>query len=315
MTRTVNTKPVELRNNSLTVKVWPEAGGRVVWLGLNGRENLIEFDENIFSMGSMEIPAANEKSDFMTLNGHTVWVGPQSTWWTDQHFNTQRCEKRIPWPPDPYLYYGSYTVHGNLNNEVLLKSPDSPITGIKLEKTIFLTDTNVVLFSVKATNIRNAVVSRDLWLNTRFKGWSRAFVPVADSADVIVDKGTIPYQIKEGFFSYLPQETTGKIGNSKAFIYPSKPVIAGFTGNQLLLIEFEPHPRESIHPEQALVEIYNHTNLDDRKDALLELEYHAPFYHLKPGETMETWERWTVLPYEGNDSDSARIAFLKQLGF
>lgn len=311
----VSTKPVELTNNSVEVKIWPEAGGRVVWLGLKGIGNVLEFDSSIFEKPFLKIPVTSENSDFMTLNGHIVWLGPQSTWWADQDLNEKRKKNNAPWPPDPYLTYGNYKVSGNLTNTVSLISPDSPITGIRLEKEILLTDSNVVIFNVKGTNIRNSPVSRDLWLNTRFNGWSRVYVPVADTAHLKVDGKSVPYEINKGYFTFQPMSVTEEIGNSKAFIYPSRPFIAGFTETQLLIIEFEPHDRSLIHPEHALVEIYNHINPADTSDALLELEYHAPLRILQPGESMETHEQWTLYPYLGEKTDEARIAYLQKLGY
>ena len=53
--------------------------------------------------------------------------------------------------------------------------------------------------------------------------------------------------------------------------------------------------------------------LDDRADAkagLLEMEVHAPYRTLKPGEEMEAVEWWTALPYDGADTREAQVAFL-----
>lgn len=311
----VSTKPVELSNNLVEVKMWPEAGGRIVWLGLKGLGNVLEFDSTIFERPAMRIPALSGTSDFMTLNGHIVWLGPQSTWWADQELNEKRKKNNVPWPPDPYLTYGGYQVSGNLSDHIKMVSPDSPVTGIQLEKEVLLTDSNIIHFKVKGTNIRNSPVSRDLWLNTRFNGWSRAYVPVADTAYVRVEDTSVPYDIIQGYFTYQPLEVTEKMGNSKAFINPSRPFIAGFTNTQLLIIEFESHNNSIIHPEHSLVEIYNHINPGDTSDALLELEYHAPFRTLQPGESMETWEKWSIYPYNGDATDEARIAYLQKLGF
>ena len=64
-----------------------------------------------------------------------------------------------------------------------------------------------------------------------------------------------------------------------------------------------------IHPQQGQVELY----LDHGADiaaGLLEMEVHAPYRTLAPGEAMQARERWTVLPYDGADTPQAHLAFL-----
>ena len=77
-----------------------------------------------------------------------------------------------------------------------------------------------------------------------------------------------------------------------------------------LIIYFSLHPKEVIHKEQALVEIYNQVGTSPT-DHLLELEYHAPYEKLMPGQEMKTSETWKLLEYNGNDNPEEHIAFIK----
>jgi hypothetical protein len=80
----------------------------------------------------------------------------------------------------------------------------------------------------------------------------------------------------------------------------------------MLLIQFEKHQQSAIHPNQALVEVYNSVAIDSKQD-LLELEYHSPYKTLKPGEIMEAWETWEVHAYAGPDHQKKQIEFLNTI--
>ena len=88
--------------------------------------------------------------------------------------------------------------------------------------------------------------------------------------------------------------------------------MAAFIGNSLLIIRFEHHDRKTIHPEQALVEIFNLTQ-HDADEALMELEYHSPYKTINPGGIMTAWEVWKVYENIENNTDDAKIAFLNEL--
>ena len=85
--------------------------------------------------------------------------------------------------------------------------------------------------------------------------------------------------------------------------------MAGFAHGQAFVIRFELQPRSPIHPQQGQVELY----LDHGEDiaaGLLEMEVHAPYRTLAPGEAMRARERWTVLAYDGAGTPQAHLAFL-----
>ena len=108
---------------------------------------------------------------------------------------------------------------------------------------------------------------------------------------------TVKHAICRNFFYYLPEEPASQVKqkNSKALITPSADWLAAFTGDYCLQIHFPLYPPEQTHPEQGMVEIYDHTS-HDRSDALMELEYHGPYKTLQPGEhftNMGTMDSYT----------------------
>ncbi len=80
---------------------------------------------------------------------------------------------------------------------------------------------------------------------------------------------------------------------SKAFIYPSEGKITVKKPYGIMTINFELIDRSLIHPEQALVEVYNCISADGRSN-ILELEHHSAFKTLQPGESMVMEEAWIL---------------------
>jgi len=310
--------PLILSKGSLFLKILPHIGATIVSLEKGGSGNLFKSDSSLWD--DKNIPELNAFSDFKEYNGHTIWVGPQKDWWIKQNINTDRRDSAAPWPPDPYMAYGDYRSLRKDQNCISLESPESPISGIQVRKDIAINEDESVYLNTAFTNIIDKPVSWDIWYNTRIDGYSKVFVPVATEKDVRVVpvlsniSQKMPYEIKNGFFSYqatIP-EAQFKERRSKSYIYPSRPWMAAFIGNSLLIIRFEHHDRKAIHPEQALVEIFNLTESNPKK-SLLELEYHSPYKTIKPGEIMEAWEVWKVYENIDAQSDDAKRAFLNDL--
>lgn len=311
-------KTIRLAQGNTEVIVAPHIGGRIVSLRYNGKQNIFKADSAQWD--DPQTPELDAYSEFKAYNGHTVWVGPQSDWWVKQNLNPQRKANAVPWPPDPFLTYSDYSVEFRDAYKLQMLGADSPVSGVRLLKEIAVNADNSVYFKTIAQNIRTEQLYWDLWFNTRMDGYCRAYVPVATEDDVKVSpvlsstSTEMPYTIVDGFFTYLPTAPNKPFieRSSKAFIYPSKPYIAGFTDSQVLIIRFEHHHAAVIHPQQALVEIYNHTE-DSKSGALLELEYHSPYLPIAPGRTMEAWEVWEVHDYNGPATTEGHVAFLQDL--
>jgi hypothetical protein len=125
--------------------------------------------------------------------------------------------------------------------------------------------------------------------------------------------GIVPLvpRVEGGLFSFerlpLPADMVARRG--KVFLQPSAGWMAGFSSGQLFVIRFPHQQRNLIHPAQGQIELY----LDDQADpekSLLEMEVHAPYLTLAPGEEMQARESWTALPYDGPDTHEAHAAFL-----
>ncbi len=306
-----------LHNDKVELGILTEVGGRVVLLRKPGLQNVFKSDDRLWRNPKENRPEISAFSDFKAYNGHIVWVGPQSEWWTHQNLNEQRRASKADWPPDPYLIYGKYKVIEQDHSRIKMRSPASPISGIRLFKEISLESDGKVIFTATAENISKDTICWDLWMNTRLDGFAKAYVPVGDagirefihSEDDI--KEITPFKIESGYFSFSPSIPTKpkKEQVQEVHLSPLKGFIAGFTGQQMLLIRFDLLDEDRIHPEHGQVELYSFID-SAATDPLLELEVHSEYKSLAPGATMSFTEIWEILPYNGKDNAAEQRKFL-----
>lgn len=308
---------VELQNAGISIKISCALGGRIVFLSKDNSENILQSDPELWD--DKNKPELSATSDFKAYNGHIVWLGPQCDWWKNQDLNVSRRNEASVWPPDPFIIYGEYTIVEKTDRSIILQSPESPIWGVQLRKEIVINDDGTVYQNVTVTNVSSKTQSWDIWYNTRMNGFCKAYVPITTNSDdvrVILNQlgasDDMPYTTDSGFFSFQPIDPDVNFHDrsSKAFVYPEQNYIVGFSNDKAIKIVFEQHKKEEIHPEQALVEIYNYTDCDE-KNALLELEYHSPYKTLAPGDSMQAWEVWEILDYNGTENAEDQIAFIK----
>jgi len=313
---------VKLQNESLEVGVIPDLGGMVALFNLKGRKNLLKADEILWDKPPQPRREFGPLTRWKAYNGHIVWLGPQSEWWTQQTKSVSRREKKAVWPPDPYINQGYFKITEKTDDSIIMTGPPSEFSGVELTKQVKIISDNKVLFSVKAKNIRKTPVSWDLWLNTRVDGYARCYVPLSDPSKVRFDGAETDIQNMSSFLhdkqnnlfyiEPLPP-SKGKVSRwAKAFIPADKGFMAGFTSGQAIVIRFKKHTPQQIHPQHALVEIYNYTN-QNRENALTELEYHAPYVTLAAGESMETSEEWELYPFDAEVNHKNCVDFLRSI--
>lgn len=288
-----------ISNAGTRVGVIPEIGGTIVFVSRNGSQNLIKSNPELWNVSQKPVVDAN--TDFVPYCGHTVWLGPQKEWWIHQQILEERRKAAADWPPDPYLYIAEYSVIQKSDSAIHMKGPHSPISGVTIEKEIAVNPDGSVYVQATITNTGDKPCAWDVWHNTRFEGSCRAFVSVQSKnvrvVPVLSETSTeMPYEIENGQFSYCPQKPPQNFAerSSKTFIYPEESVITVETPQHLFQIYFEQHKKEEIHPEQGLVELYNHTEHGEGND-LLEVEYHSPYKKILVGEQISSWEVWQII--------------------
>jgi hypothetical protein len=316
---------IVLGNDKIQAEITPDIGGRLLSFSLKDQPSFLLLAD----LAGMDTrPQVNAGADNIGYLGHEIWVGPQSEWWTHQKANPKRATEKAIWPPDPYLILAKNTVMEQSAERVVIKSPESPITGVQIIKAYGLIPErkNSIKLQVRATNIRAENIAWDIWFNTRVFSDTQVYVPVANTADVrqknMEDEINAPLvtSLSEGILSLdiLPLPAGKKSRKGKLMIQPSQGWMAAFRDKQVFIIQFPLQLQSAIHPEQGQVELYNEYNPNNLQDGLLEMEVHATYKTLAPKEHMIADETWTILEYKGNNTRKAHLAFLqsnaKELG-
>lgn len=311
---------LRLNNGVIKVEITPDIGGRLVSFSLKDQPNfLLLADLNTKDTR----PQVTSESDNIGYLGHEMWVGPQSQWWVQQKANPKRAAEKVVWPPDPYLILAKNTVLENSPERIVLKSPESPVSGVQMVKAYALMPErkNSLKLQVRATNIRKESVAWDLWFNTRVPSNALVYVPVANAADVQQKNmedavnASLVYTLSDGILSLdMAAPPAGKVSRKgKLMIQPSQGWMASFRDKQVFIVQFPHQPKSAIHPEQGQVELYNEYNPNNLEEGLLEMEVHAPYKQLAPKEFMIADETWTILEYKGPETRNAHVAFLRKL--
>lgn len=310
---------VEISNDTLTVGALPALGGRVVALRTRDGDNLLHSDPRFWRP---PFPKPSLQTPFAPWNGRIVWVGPQSGFWSQQDVRPEVTE--AGWPPDPFNEAGRFEVLERTPTRLRLIGPLSPVTGLVLEHDYEITGERTVRMTVTASNGRTEPVSWDLWPNTRVRPEGFPYVPLGPVEPLRVDGpdpdqtvvGAYPHEVIDGWLTLPPgvkPEPPQRRLSVKAFVRPSRGLIAFFHQGHLLLIRAEKVPVDRLHPEQALIELYRGAGTSPEQD-ILELEMHGPYETLAPGASMSFEQIFEVVDYDGRESPVDHLERLAELG-
>lgn len=304
-----------LDNGEIRYEFTAELGGRGLGFASSGLPNLLLVGDAVRENPSPEVTA---EADFIPYLGHIIWPGPQGDWWRQQSLIPERGEAGAVWPPDPFTVLARNTLAHLDESSAQLVSPVSPVTGLQMTRHYELRGERM-LHRVEAVNRRDTPVAWDIWFNTRVRPQARLYVPVRDfSGDLRIAEFEPEYKEAtadgekraRGFFDFARGEKV----KAKAFIEPAAGWIAAFDQGQVFVIEFEQQPRAAIHPDQGQVEIYLEYDPAQPEAGVMELEVHAPYRRLAPGESMRAENTWRARPYTGEDNPEGHLRALRELG-
>jgi len=304
--------PATLDNGVLQMQLTPAFGGRVLELHRVDEPNFLRVGEAVRSQPAPQVHAGSGDIAYL---GHDVWVGPQSQWWLHQQVNPERLAGAANWPPDPWLSLAPAQWLQRDARRLALRGAASPVTGMQLEKTFELDPQrkDTLRLQVTGRNVRDAAVAWDLWFNTRVHADTRVFVPVASADDIRVEgrpAEAAPDHRWQARMLVLAADASSRGPRGKWFVQPAAGWMAGFRGHQALVIRFAHQARTAIHPQQGQVEFYLDAGNGGDDPGLLEMEVHAPYRSLQPGQQMQAGEQWTLLQWDGGDDLAAQRDFL-----
>ena len=142
-------------------------------------------------------------------------------------------------------------------------------------------------------------------LHTLVLGLLLSFQTIAQSNSSKLEKSVSGLKLRE----IGPASMGGRI--SDIAIHPEKPYMALFKHEQCFMVRFPMHHRDEIHPDQALVEVFN--LYSPLETGLLELEYHSPYVTLEPGASFKASQEWIIHSYYGPSSRKGHNEFLEKL--
>ncbi|MEZ5997603.1 MAG: DUF4380 domain-containing protein [Hyphomonas sp.] len=305
---------ITLEGGGTAVTVTPSFGGRVISFGLDGHRSVVKFNDAFAA--SEPAPPVDPAHSAAPYMGATVWAGPQSDWWNHQSDHPELAGQG--WPPDPYVSLTELaaTVEGT---RVTLDGPESPVTGLELRKDFSMSDAGCLTVTAEAKNIRDEPVAWDLWNVIRVQPDAWVFAPVTGEGDVRYTPPNSPefqpprLSVADGL-TYADPSLAGVTAprrEGKAFITPSEGWMAGFVEGQVFLVTFDLLPTDAIHPEQGQVEFYFTQAPGDPATSVIEMETHAAYRTLAPGETMRATQYWSAAPYDGAMTADAIAAFIR----
>ncbi len=307
---------LELQNSTLKLSVTPDIGGRVLAFGLQGHPNILKVGDAVVTEPAPQISAFAGNIGYL---GHIVWLGPQAAWWQFQNINAQRKAEKATWPPDPFSVFSANRVDRFTENAVEMVGAKSPVWGTQITKRFELSETNsnAILHRVSVKNISKEVRHWDIWFNSRVSASTRVYVPVSSEDNVrfqaFVPGNSTPNYFFDNNMLVLDLANASHRQIGKLFIQPSAGWMAGFSGEQMFIIEFPLHKKEVIHPEQGQVELFAQFDPAQPEAGLVEMELHAPFLSLSIGESMYAQQIWHVYPFRQQADDQAKAAYLEHV--
>lgn len=309
---------VILRGDELEVGILSEMAGRIVLLRRPGGENLLQSDPALWAEHPSKRPDPSAGPFWKEYGGHITWLAPQSGWWAYQNDYPEMHGQG--WPPDPYQIYGPATVVEKSDRHVILSGPESPITGVRMTKEVRLLDDGRVLVRASAENSADEPRAWGLISNTRFAPRTPSYIPLAEGDEPVFislftgpRENPLPFAILDGFFSFRVDEPVpaGLEGWSDKASMTSRGYLAAFPPGYCFVKRADVSQATEVHPEHRFAEIYENVPAQPDGWGILELEFVGPSKRLAPGESVSFEETWEVLDYDGPQTDTARIAFLR----
>lgn len=304
---------VKLKSAGVEALINVNVGGRLVFFGREGGENMIKSDKFLLkeTVESEIIPDAF--TDFVQFYGQEVWIGPQTQWWKHQTINMERRNSPINWPPDPYVSFGRFEVVEKSDTKLVIQGCVSEVSNISLRKIFTLNDKGLLDCAVEATYHGDDETTIDLWNIVRVSGENVVRI-CGDLKEI--DGPTHPFEKKAigkkvGIvYTFCPDEMSvdsvppeigwgedGQVHSGKFHMNMWAGIIESYNerlGDVLVMCfpiseNLDNETNVSIYPTEghSLGEVYCYHTLDKEK-SMYELECHGKAVTLKKGDTAST---------------------------
>ena len=279
----------------MRVGIHPAAGGRIVFYAPVGEENYLYSDPATWAQ-------APNTREFVAFNGHILWLAPQSHW--GKRVGASEPEVPASWPPDLELTASQYEVVEKSATLATLRSPVSARSGLRLTKTVSISDNGDVDQEITLENASSEAVQWGLWSNTRVTPQTEVFVAIypADGftlGELPVEREATPaFAHVNGCLTWLDQSPLREgldrvVG--KLFIHKAVSGAVAILVPERKKVWVKTHAlftTEEVAPGHAPIELYLSQLADG--SGLQEVEAHGAYVTLAPG-ARTTWEETWVL--------------------
>ncbi len=275
---------LQLSGGEISLQIAPRIGGRIISMTYGGEELLFLQQEHageVFDFSEVtDLRAKKRELGFRLWGGDKTWIAPQESWW----------EGIPPLEGDAGGYEASQE-----QDRLILTGPVCRETGIRIRRTLQLTPGGVLHLEQQFTNESRQPVKRGIWDVTQMLRPFTVYVPLpaksvrgypTEGDSVQLHKTLI--QESEGWSSIPCREPLHfKFGGllARGELLALRP---GEGGALAHLRTFSSDPGGS-SAHDATFEVYNSPSYD-----YLEVEIHAPWKELAPGESMSHSQSWST---------------------
>jgi len=276
-----------LYGGDLTAALAPAIGGRIISLQYRSEELLFvqaeRAGETFDFSATDDLRAAKRAIGFGLWGGDKTWIAPQRMW--------------VDGIPPLELDAGPYQAEED-GQAIVMTSPLCRETGLRVVRRVAVSAAGVLTLDETIRNESDRPVRRGLWNVTQVLRPFDVYLPAA---------AVRPYP-EEGDSVCLLDRFVEHAGEWCKIVCraPAHFKYGGFArrGVVLALREEEEatlvfartfaHPPDADYAHEAEVEVYNSPNYN-----YLEIELHAPWRELAPGESIGQRQRWHVLRVPG----------------
>jgi hypothetical protein len=280
---------VVLENGFLALEFMPSLSGRVTDLRVGKSGGLIAFEPPIVPWRRPPVPEQDPSG------GGTLWLAPQKAWWRHQRVDADRRRRLPPWPPDPYGERADFSVYRPDPASLVLAGPASPVSGVKLVKSIGLPKLDVIDWKWSAQNKTWGIRTWGLWPNfrvnqkTEFWVWNPANSQPQWSGREACSREALRQQ---GQWLVIDGSRTSQSGKISLSDWSGLAVL--FLGDVAYRVETDRVSASAVAPGHYPLEIFLNAEIGKLRRRCTEFETHGPRRVLLPGATTSFRQEWLV---------------------
>ena len=215
--------------------------------------------------------------------GSTFWTSPQKEW---------------NWPPVPEYDKNPYTVDECSDSHLLLTSQESERMKYRIRKEFKVNAAdNVIAVTYTIINESNETRQVAPWEITRVAN-DGGLIFFDAPIDGITPAGLLSFEAKEGAVWYRADEAP----KNRKINADGKGWLAYCSNGLLMVKQFDDLTPEQPAPGEAEIQVY----VNMRK-TYIELESQGAYTTLEPGGQLHWTVRWSLLPFEGENTPSKAL--------